>query len=127
MNRSRGYLQVLPPLGPLHLFEQQSEAVTQESPTLPQVELQDGSPEQNGSLQSAPFAQSSSAPLLQISNVLRVQSSAQLSQPSSPSQVPSPQQNEPGETGTVVQVLPPLKQRASAQPTGLVPSPSPQQ
>jgi hypothetical protein len=111
----------------LHEPEQQSLLREHASPVSRQVGVwHDGSAEHAGSVQSAPLAQSSSMPFEHTSGPT-VQSMAQSAQDSSPSQTRSPQQYEPGTAGTVVHWNPPEVHRASAQPTGFEPSPSPQQ
>ena len=124
----RGYRQVLLPPLPLQLFEQHSALFEHEAPESRQVGVwHAGSVEHVGSEQSAPFAQSSSDPLVQISNVCVEQSTAQFAQLSSPSQTVSPQQNVVGVAGFGVHRKPASVQTGFEHGTGLAPSPSPQQ
>lgn len=112
--------------GPLlQLPLQQSPSFRQELPVVVHGGHATGSPEQSESSQSVAPSQSLSTPSPQTSTPM--QSRAQLLQVSPESQTASPQQNESGMLGTVVQVFPWAVQRLSPQKTGLVPSPSPQQ
>jgi hypothetical protein len=124
----RDYRQVLLPPLPLQLLEQHSELDEHEAPGSRQVGVwHDGSDEHDGSEQSAPLAQSSSEPLLQISNVCVEQSTAQLPQFSSPPQALSPQQYVVGTVGLSVHWKPAAVHTEFEHGTGFEPSPSPQQ
>ena len=98
----------------------------QVDPAGEQSGLQNGDVLHDGSVQSAPFAQSSSRPFPQISGPVR-QSRAQFAQLSPAAHVRSPQQYDVGLTVTAVQLFPPDRQRESVHETGFAPAPSRQQ